>query len=85
MAEKDKSKKDEKDTVEEVPLSGTGRPLFPHEGDPVKAAEATSYAAPVEAKEAEPGNPVVDPNPAYDPEAPENQPESENPEADSKK
>jgi hypothetical protein len=86
MAEdKGKDSKDSKDTKdrrskeEEPYVTGTGRTAMPHEGDPKAAAEAATSggsvvaAGPVEADEAEPGQPVVDPNPAYDPEAPENQ------------
>jgi hypothetical protein len=70
-----KSKSDEKNEAkaEEVKYTGTGRPLMPQEGDPKAAAEASTNASvaagPVEADEAEPGQPVVDPHPAYDPEA----------------
>ena len=74
MADSKSTKKDEKnEKADEVKYTGTGRPLMPHEGDPAAAAEAATNAAvaagPVEAEDAEPGQPVVDPNPAYDPEA----------------
>lgn len=81
---KSKDSKSEKAKAEEVKVSGTGRPLNAWEGDPKAAAEATSLATPVPAEEAHPGEPVVDPNPAYDPEAPENQPDAQDVDADSK-
>ena len=89
MAEdKSKDSKDSKDTKakeEETWVTGTGREAFPHESDPKLAAEATTVvAAPVEGKEAQPGQPVVDPNPAYDPEA-EAKAEAEAAKADDKK
>ena len=71
-----KSTKDESKTEEPV-ITASGRTAFPHESDPKLAAEATGIVQPVDPEDAEPGQPVVDPNPAYDPAAPENQPESE--------
>lgn len=84
MADSKSTKKDSEKAeakAEEVKYTGTGRPLMPHEGDPKAAAEAASNASVpagfVEPDEAEPGQPIVDPNPAYDPEAPENQPDAD--------
>ena len=77
MAEAKDSKSKKSDEKEpEVRLSGTGRPLGPHEGDPKAAAEAATNASvpagAVEPDEAEPGQPIVDPSPA---DSPENQTE----------